>query len=202
MLEKIGQNIGKIFLGIIIIAVFILGYQCGNNKNTSKTQLEAHTDTLIVHTTDTIFPKDTIVRFKIKPIKGKIDTLYKIVYLDSGACNRVYVYNDSIKTKDYDIYSKAHVQGLFRELDLDVRLKVPLRIYDTTKITIKDSIFITKSPKYQIYTGIIATPKMLAPTIDLSINKCTYSIGYDPFNKQPLIGFKYRLISWNPKKKK
>lgn len=30
MLEKIGRNIGKIFLSIVIIAIFILGYQCGS----------------------------------------------------------------------------------------------------------------------------------------------------------------------------
>ncbi len=202
MLEKIGKNLHKIFFIIVGILIFIFGYQCGGDTNSSKTQLEAHTDTFRVVTSYTVYPKDTTLKFNLNKSKPKIDTVVKIVYLDSSQCNRVLVYEDSIITKDYNVYSKKHIQGLLRFDTIGVKLKVPLRIIDSVKTTIRDSIFLTKSPKYQLQVGLLASPKMLTPTVDLSINRSTYSIGYDPFNKQPIIGYKFRLIGWTPKKRK
>lgn len=201
MLDKIGQNLGKILVIILLIIVFLLGHQCGN-KIWSKNDFKTHIDTTIVHTTDTIFSKDTVLKYAFKPGKIKRDTITKIIYLDSTQCNRIYIYQDSIITKDYNIYSKKHIQGILRYDTIGVKLKVPLRIYDTTKITIKKDSLIFRQDKYQIHVGLLASTKMLAPSIDLSINKCTYLVAYDPFNKQPIIGFKYRLFSWTPKKKK
>jgi len=108
MLEKIGKNIGKIFLGIIAIGLFIFGYQCGNNNNiTSKNDSKTIVDTFTIHTTDTIKPEPKILWYPSKP-KIIIDTVTKPIYLDSSDCNRIYVYEDTIRTKDYDLYSEDY----------------------------------------------------------------------------------------------
>lgn len=201
MLEKIGQNIGKIFLGIIAIALFIFGYQCGSSKTISKNDSKTHTDTFIVHTTDTVKPDPKIVYYASKP-KIRIDTIIKPVYLDSGACNRIYVYEDTIRTKDYDLYRKSYIQGKLRFDTTGVKLKVPLMVTNSTTVTIKKDSIISHPYKYEIHAGILATPKMLAPMLELSIDKWSYSAGYDPFNKQPVIQIKYRIAGWCPKNKK
>jgi len=202
MLEKIGKNIGKIFLGIIAIGLFIFGYQCGNNNNiTSKNDSKTIVDTFTIHTTDTIKPEPKILWYPSKP-KIIIDTVTKPIYLDSSDCNRIYVYEDTIRTKDYDLYRKSHVQGILRYDTTGVKLKVPLMVTNSTTVTIKKDSLITHPYKYEIHVGILATPKMLAPMVELSVDKWSYSTGYDPFNKQPVIQVKYRIHGWAPKKKK
>lgn len=199
-MNKIKDNLLLIFAIIIMVSIFLLGKQCGSS-NTFKNDLQPIRDTLIVTKVDTIHSKDTVLKYALK-LKFKVDTVIKPIYLDSTECNRIYVYEDSISTKDYTLYRKSHVQGRLRYDTTGVKLKVPLLVINSTTVTIKDSIFVDKPYKYEIHTGVVASPKFLAPTIDLSINKITYSVGYDPFNKQPIIGLKYRLIGWNPKKKK
>ena len=196
MWEKIKDNFNLIATVLIICIVFLWGKSCG----TKEFKPEEPTVITITNYRDTIFPVDTFKVYDIKPGKRIHDTIYKPIYLDSTQCNKVFIYSDSIKTKEYDIYTKAHVQGLFKNLNLKVKLKVPLMIKDCTIIK-KDSL-IYRPDKYELHAGIIVGLKILSPTIDLSIDRCTYSIGYDPFNKQPIIGFKYRLIGWTPKKRK
>ena len=196
MLDKIKDNFNLIGTVLIICIIFLWGKSCG----TKEFKPEEPEIITITNYRDTIFPVDTFKVYDIKPGKKIHDIIYKPVYLDSTECNKVFLYSDSIKTKEYDIYSKAYVQGLFKNLNLKVKLKVPLMIKDCTIIK-KDSL-IYRPDKYELHAGIIVGLKVLSPTIDLSIDKCTYSIGYDPFNKQPIIGFKYRLIGWTPKKRK
>lgn len=201
MLENIGKNIGKIFLGIIAIAIFIWGYQWGSGRSTSKNDSKTIVDTFIVKTTDTIKPPAEIKWYPSKP-KIRIDTVIKPIYLDSSACNRVYVYEDTIRTKDYDLYRKSHIQGRLRFDTTGVKLKVPLMVINSTTVTITKDSLITHPYKYEIHAGILATPEMLAPMVELSVDKWSYSAGYDPFNKQPVIQVKYRIAGWCPKKRK
>lgn len=200
-MKTIGKNIGKIFLGIIAIALFIFGYQCGSDNICPKTDSKTIIDTFIVKTTDTIKPEPKILWYPSKP-KVRIDTVIKPVYLDSGACNRIYVYEDTIRTKDYDLYRKSHVQGILRFDTTGVKLKVPLMVTNSTTVTIKKDSIISHPYKYEIHAGILATPKMLAPMLEVSVDKWSYSAGYDPFNKQPVIQVKYRIKGWTPKNKK
>ncbi len=197
MFKAISDKIELICAIIIIAIIFYLGKQCGSSKT-----VEPVSDKVVTITNyrDTIFPKDTFIVYKLKPGKPVHDTVEKPIYLDSTQCNRVYVYSDSVKTKEYDIYSKAHIQGLFRNLNLKVKLKVPLEIHDSTVVKIDSLVY--RPYKYEIHTGVMVGIKTIIPTVDLSIDKCTYSLGYDPFNKQPMIGFKYRLIGWTPRNKK
>jgi len=200
MLEKIGKNISKIFLGIIAIALFIFGYQCGSNNITPKIDSKTIVDTFTVKTTDTIKPPAEIKWYPSKP-KIRIDIGSIPIYLDSNECNRIYVYNDTIKTKDYDLYRNMSLQGKLRYDSTGVKLKVPLMITNSTTVTIKKDSLITHPYKYEIHAGILATPKMLAPMLELSVDNWSYSAGYDPFNKQPVIQIKYRIKGWTPKKK-
>jgi len=112
------------------------------------------------------------------------------------------VYYDTARSKDVVIYSTDTVIGSLVGKKLSYKLLVPLKIIDTTIVEItKDSLIFVPN-KYEIHAGLIASPKMLAPTIEFSIDRSTYGIGYDPFNKQPVISYKYRLFSWTPKKRK
>ena len=197
MMTKISDKIELICAIIIIAIIFYLGKQCGSSKTNEILPTKIVT---VTNYRDTIFPKDTFIVYKLKPGKPVHDIVEKPIYLDSTQCNRVYVYSDSVKTKEYDIYSKAHVQGLFRNLDLKVKLKVPLEIHDS--IVVKIDSLIYRPYKYEIHTGVMVGTKSIIPTIDLSIDRSTYSLGYDPFNKQPIIGFKYKLVQWTPKHKK
>ena len=94
------------------------------------------------------------------------------------------------------MYTKTSIQGILRNMDVGVKLKIPLIIKDSIVVR-KDSI-IYKPSKYLFYVGVIASPKTIAPTIMFSKDRSTYTIGYDPFNKQPVIGYSYRL--WSSKK--
>lgn len=198
-MSKIKDNLILIFGILIICIVFLLGKSCGNKK--SENILKPNITT-ITHYRDTIFPKDTIYVYNIKPGKSKIvhDTAYKVVYMDSTECNTVRFYEDSTITDRYNIYSKKYIQGKFLTEARSVKLKVPLIIKDS--VVIKKDSLIFKPAKYEVKVGVLASFNMLAPVGELSINKCSYLLGYDPFNKQPIIGFKYRLFNWTPKNKK
>lgn len=194
MLKKIKDNLKLICIVVIICIVFLLDKSCSNKV--IKT-LEPKVVT-ITNYRDTIFPKDTVYESKWHPSKPKHDTVW--IPFDSVDVNKILVYNDTIKKLEYEAYTETTVQGILRDMKLGIKLKVPLMIKDCTVVK-KDSL-IYRPYKYELHAGIIVGLKVLSPTIDLSIDKCTYSIGYDPFNKQPIIGFKYRLIGWTPKKRK
>ena len=204
MLDKIKSNIGSIFIGITIIIVFLLGRSCGKKELDKTTKVEYKTT--ITSKIDTIFPKDTIYVFKDKPLPYPVylkgDTI-KIQPIDSLQLYRFFIYKDSIEDKNIKIYSTIVTQGkTLNSFKPSYKLKVPLLITDTIRVTKRDSVIIEKPQKYQISAGLIASPKMLAPMLDLSINRSNYSIGYDPFNKLTVIGYKFKLIGWNPRKKK
>jgi hypothetical protein len=194
MWSKIKDNWNLIATVLIICVIFLWGKSCG----TKEFKPEEPTVITITNYRDTIFPKDTIYESKWYPSKPKHDTVW--VPLDSVDCNKVLVYNDTIKKVEYEAYTQTTIQGVLRDIKLGIKLKVPLMIKDCTVVK-KDSL-IYRPYKYEIHGGLIVGLTMLAPTIDLSIDRCTYSIGYNPFNRQPIIGFKYRMFGWTPKKKK
>lgn len=196
MWNKIKDNWNLIATILVICFIFLWGKSCGRKEFTPQP-----TETVtITRYRDTIFPVDTFIVYKLKPGKPIHDTIEKPIYLDSSACNKVYVYNDTVKTKEYEVYTKADVQGLLRNLKLGVKLKVPLIIKDS--VVIKKDSLIYRPNKYEIGVGGVIGLYLMAPTINLSIDKFTYTLGYDLYNKQPLIALKYRLIGWTPKRRK
>lgn len=194
MYNKLKENLELIFIIFIICIVFLLGKRCGDNKQDIINPTNPVIKT-VIHYKDTIFPKDTIYFDKWHISKPKHDTIW--LPIDSVNCNNVLVYNDSLKKKEYNIYTEARVQGILRDLKIGIKLKVPLVIKDS--VIIKKDSLIYKPSKYELHVGLNASPNMLAPSIELSINKLTYMIGYNPFNNYPIIGIKYRL--WKSKNK-
>lgn len=190
MIQKILNNTKYMFYGIILLSVFLLGKQC---NSTSKKHLNTITDTLIVHKTDTIKQRDTIIKMALN-LKYKVihDTVYKI--LDSTECNTLKLYQDSLITKEYDIYRKALVQGNLLYDTTGIRLKVPTMIIDSIFMTIKKDSLIFKPNKWDLKVGILAGYNTLSPTIDFTKGRITYQIAYDPFRKQPYLGLKYTLL--------
>lgn len=195
MWNRIKNNWKIISIYIILIIVFLLGKSCGNST------LEIPKDYITVTKyKDTIFPKDTVYVLKTKqiPYPVYIDTnTYIPKTIDSLELTRFFSYKDTVIDSNIELYRDVHTQGKTLVLNnISYKLKVPLIIKDCT-IVKKDSI-IFKPSKYEFHVGLLISPNMLAPSIDLSINKCTYGIGYDPFNKNPIISFKYRI--WKSKK--
>ena len=196
MWSKIKENWKSIFIVIVICGVFLCGKSCG-------TKIIEPIEPKVVTVTnyrDTIFPVDTFYSHTIIPGKPRIihDTV-PVYYLDSASCNRYYIYDDTIKDSNYDVISRQVVQGRLSSSNIKVKLKVPLIIKDSTVVKMDSLIY--RPYKYEIHAGGIAGFKIMAPTVDLSIDKCTYGLGYDFINKSPVISFKYRLFGWTPKKK-
>jgi hypothetical protein len=181
----------------VICIVFWFGRSCG--KQVVTPVLEPNVVTVTKYR-DTIFPKDTIYSDKWYPSKPKHDTTWILVPRDSLDCTRVFQYDDTLIHKEYEVYSRVHVQGKLRQMQLGVKLKVPLMIKDCTVVKIDSLVY--RPYKYEIHGGVLVSSNMLAPVAEVSIDKLTYSLGYDPFNKRPIIGFKYRIIGWTPKKRK
>ena len=184
-----------LFLGISIISVFLFGKSCGNST------LEIPKEYIkVTKYKDTIFPKDTVYvpEEKLIPYPVYIDTnTYTSKPVDSLELNRFFSHKDTIIDSNIELYRDIHTQGKTLVLNkISYKLKVPLIIKDCT-IVKKDSI-IFKPSKYEFHVGFLSSTKFISPTIDLSINKSTYTLGYDYFNKTPIIGFKYRL--WKSKK--
>jgi len=196
MINKIKDNWKSISILIIGIVLFLWGKSCGNKV------IEPQEPKVVTVTNyrDTIFPVDTFYSHSVIPGKPRIihDTV-PVYYLDSASCNRYYIYDDTIKDSKYDIVSRQIVQGRLSSSDIKVKLKVPLIIKDSTVVKMDSLIY--RPYKYEIHAGGIVGFKTAAITADLSVDKCTYGIGYDILNKAPIISFKYRLHGWTPKKK-
>lgn len=177
-----------IFIVLGIILLFFLGKQCGN---TSKTDFKPNTDTLIVHKVDTI--RDTTTVFKIKE-----KTVFKYITLDTpidtskySDINKYRLYQDTLRDINIVIFNHDTVLGYLAHRSLSYKLLVPLKIYDSTTITITKEI--PKLPKYQVKVGLNVTTKGLYPNLDLTIKRSTYTAAYDPFNKIPMVGYKYTI---------
>jgi len=196
MWNKIKDNWKVISIIIIGLIVFLWGKSCGNKVIEP---LEPKVVT-ITNYRDTIFPVDTFYSHEVIPGKPRIihDTV-PVYFLDSTQCNRFYIYDDTIKDSKYDVISRQVVQGRLSSSNIKVKLKVPLIIKDST--VVKQDSLVYRPYKYEIHAGGIVGFKTAALTADLSVDKCTYGIGYDFINKAPVISFKYRLFGWTPKKK-
>lgn len=197
MWTKIKDNWETIATIIIICGVFLWGKSCGN-------KLIEPTETKVVTITnyrDTIFPVDTFYSHEIIPGKPRIihDTV-PVYYLDSASCNRYYIYDDTIRDSKYDVISRQIVQGRLSSSNIKVKLKVPLIIKDSTVVKIDSLVY--RPYKYEIHAGGIVGFKVLAPVIEMSIDKGTYGAGYDILNKSIIFTAKYRLHGWTPKFKK
>ena len=197
MWNRIKDNWNLIATVLIICVVFLWGKSCGT-KVIEPTEPKVVT---ITNYRDTIFPVDTFYSHMVIPGKPRIihDTV-PVYYLDSASCNRYYIYDDTIKDSKYDVISRQVVQGRLSSSNIRVKLKVPLIIKDSTVVKMDSLIY--RPYKYEIHAGGIVGFKVLAPVIEMSIDKGTYGAGYDILNKSIIFTAKYRLHGWTPKSKK
>lgn len=199
MWSKIKDNWNLIATMIIICIVFLWGKSCGN-KTIEPTEPKVIT---VTNYRDSIFPKDTVITFKDKPVPYPVyihDTTLIPQPVDSLELNRFFVYNDSTEDSNVKIYSKIVTQGkTLSSFKPSYKLKVPLIIKDST--VVKQDSLVYRPYKYEIHAGSIVGFKVLAPVVEMSINKATYGAGYDILNKSIIFIVKYRLFGWTPKKK-
>lgn len=198
---KLKENLELIGAIVLVCAVFFLGKSCGNKQF----KPEEPKVITITNYRDTVFPPDTIINLPTKlipyPVYVKDTSGLKPQPVDSLELNRFFIYNDSTEDSNVKIYSKIVTQGkTLNSFKPSYKLKVPLIIKDSTVVKQDSLIYIPY--KYELHASILATPKMLAPMLELSVDKWSYSAGYDPFNKQPVVQVKYRITGWKSGNKK
>jgi len=167
------------------IILVLLNKQC----NTPKIDLKTSGDTLIKHTVTTI--RDTTTIFKTKEntvfepiiIEKNIDTnKYKII-------PKFRVYNDTIRDTNVVIYLHDTILGYLTSRNLNYKLLVPLKIYDSTIIIRNNNI------KYQVNLGLNTNFNDITPTLGVIIKNNGFYLGYDLINKRPNLGYKYTIFN-------
>lgn len=191
--ENIFKTIKWVIIGIIIL---LLLKECRSIVNTFIDN-KSNSDTVVVtqHTSDTIWSKDTIYKFKPKYVfTSTVDTFWKPVFIDSTECNRISRYMDTMIDKNVEIYTDIHVQGRLRGLKPSYKLKVPLKIIDSVKVTITVTNTVTVPSIFQVHVGASVSSMLLAPEVGVSYKRHTFKVGYNLQNKFPTIGYSYTIF--------
>lgn len=175
--------------GIILIIVILLLQECGS---TWKTLLKANkpvANTTIIHHTDTIWTKDTIVVFK--PIRINVPIVTTITPTqDTTQCNKIRIYTDSTSDKNITIYLKDTVQGYLLGTKPTYKLKVPLIINNTDSIKVPTLY----PPTFQLQGGLVLGSQLFAPEVGVSYKRHTLGLGYNMTNKQPIIRYSFVIF--------
>ena len=194
--ESIKKNIGRIFIGVIFVALFLLGRSCG--KTTIVVPKTENSVKIVSIKHHTVIVRDTITKIQFRnnhPISYTIVQYVPVKDTTSiKQLEAIRAYQDSIRDENIIIYSKDTVMGYLRSQKLSYRLFVPKTIIDSVTIQRDSIINNTIYPKWQLGAGVSVTPKNLFIDVDLTIKRITYSAGYDPFNKIPKIGIKFNIF--------
>lgn len=181
----------------IAIIVILLLRECRGIVNTYIDINKPTTDTVveISHTSDTIWTKDTI--YKIVPKKvfiPVVDTFWKPLPIDTNDFFRVFVSRDTFKTKELDLFTETHYQGLLRQIKPSYKLKVPIRIVDSVKVTTTVTNTVTTPCVFQVHVGVSVSSLLLAPEVGVSYKRHTFKAGYNLQNKFPTLGYSYTIF--------
>lgn len=181
----------------IAIIVILLLRECRGIVNTYIDINKPTTDTVveISHTSDTIWTKDTI--YKIVPKKvfiPVVDTFWKPLPVDTNDFFRVFVSRDTFKTKELDLFTETHYQGLLRQIKPSYKLKVPIRIVDSVKVTTTVTNTVTTPCVFQVHVGVLVSSQLLAPEVGVSYKRHTFKVGYNLQNKFPTLGYSYTIF--------
>jgi len=182
-----------IFYIIIIIGAFLLGTQTCNN--TPKNDLKPITDTLIIHKVDTIRDTTTVFKFKTKEIPVYIEIGPTFTDIPCKVALKKRFYADTYKDSNLVVNINDTIIGYLTHREVNYKLYVPLKIYDSTTTTITKEVPKLVKPKFQLRAGIVANTNSANLELDMQINKITYIGGYDPFNKRVSVGLKYTLFT-------
>jgi hypothetical protein len=181
----------------ITIIVILLLRECRGIVNTYIDINKPTTDTVveISHTSDTIWAKDTV--YKIVPKKvfiPVVDTFWKPLPIDTNDFFRVFVSRDTFKTKELDLFTETHYQGLLRQIKPSYKLKVPIRIVDSVKVTTTVTNTVTTPCVFQVHVGVLVSSQLLAPEVGVSYKRHTFKVGYNLQNKFTTLGYSYTIF--------
>lgn len=192
----------KSLIIVVLLLMFVWG-KCGSDLiKHDKIVTEYYTDTTYVTHTDTVEFKKIVTTTKTK-------LFYKNIYNinDSTKLFKFQTHvSDSLITGD--IVTKLTLRDSILNLvsqKMSYVPKFPKYIHTTDSIFIKDSTVITKlDTKMNFLLGVNAMfgeqPASITPVVGLQFkNKTIVELGYDPFNKQYMVGAKFKL---NFKRKK
>ncbi len=181
---------------VVLLLIFVWG-KCGSDPIEHNPIItEYYTDTTYVTHTDTVEFKKIVTTTKTK-------LFYKNIYNvdDSTKLFKFQTHvSDSLITGD--IVTKLTLRDSVLNLvsqNISYIPKFPKYIHTTDSIFIKDSTVITKlDNKMNFLLGVTTTfgeqPMTVTPTIGLQLkNKTIIEGGYDPFNKQIMVGVKFKL---------
>lgn len=185
------MNLKQLFNLLLVVTLIVLSLvimkQCSDLSKVEPSKVE------IFHRTDTIWPpKDTVYVYKNIVIPKPVhDTSWLPLNITLDSCNKVYKYTDSLKDDNIDLFYTDYVQGILLKKDLKYKLKVPLKIIDSIKVLeIRE-----KKPIFVLSAGILASKNQVSPMGYIGFNKTEFGIGYDFFNKSPMLSYKYNLFT-------
>lgn len=186
---------------IIVLAIVLMAFIIMKGCTNPFPNLEIEPQIQTITKSDTIWSRDTLVRFKsiIKPIHDTIyplDTLIDNISIDSLAYNRIY--NDSLVDSNLTIFSDIKVIGILSQLDLSYKLaSKPSLITNNITTTITNTEF--KPNKVQIYTGLQLggnkTSFNVSPFININVRKTTIQYNYGVLNNTHNIGVGYKIFN-------
>lgn len=187
--EQIFNTVKWVVIGIIAL---LLLKECRGIIDEVKPDKPVIKDS-IVHTRDTIWAHDTTIVFKPKKVFVPIvDTMWLPSPIDTVDFYKVFVSRDTFPDSNLILYSEIRYQGLLREVKPSYKLKIPIKIIDSVKVT--REIPKLYPPKYQIHGGILIGRNIIAPEVSGSINRSTFGVGYNLLDKSPTLRYSYTIF--------
>lgn len=197
MLKEFWDNMWEKIV-IVVLLLFIVFKGCGTYSDEPQDiEVERYTDTTYVTHIDTLFfRKDTTVT--------KTVLSYTNITLLPSDSSKLYTFenhvDDSLITGDIKTRVKIKDnKATLLSQELAYIAKFPKYIHQIDSVFIRDSIIVTKlDDKMGIFLGAEfgygPNGTLIAPTLALQFkNKSIIEAGYDPFNKQIIIGTKIKL---------
>jgi hypothetical protein len=190
------KEIKNILILALFIVIVILLFQVGCNKPEPEIVAPAP-DSVIV--SDTVWATDTTYLLPTVK-KPEWDTVYKIDTLEyAGDPEDLFFtreYNDSLSDTNQTVFYHARTFGMLDSLAISYKLKIPIKITNTTTIT--NTNIVTKIPKFSIYTGLEVggntSTFSLSPIITLNIKNNSLSYRYGVLDKTHNIGVGIKLF--------
>ena len=184
-MEKI-KNFTILILFILCIILF-LTRGCSQPKSC---ELEHGHDTIInIHTIDTFMPEPKTVTRIVDHFIPIGDTI-----IVNNTPTFVNIYKDSLVDDNLSISWIDTVKGTFIGKGVSYRLFIPKTIIKKDFVQIKETTYLTKSPKFTIFAGgVIGGNKhelsSIQPIIGFTANKNAVFYGYNLMNQSHNIGF-------------
>lgn len=181
-----------IFYITLVIGTFLLGTQtCKNKEIKYISKVETTHDTIWPDTTKIEVPKSYMIHDTFKMIEYyeiPQDSIQLQVFFQKRAYERSY------KDKNIEILVQDTIVGYLIGQKTSYKAFKPISIVNSTITTVKSPDTLKIAPKWEFKAGTDITVKNLYLNVELELNRNSYNIGYDPFNKQIRIGYKRTLF--------